>query len=421
MKRLALMVCAIAFVTAACGCAKSPAAGGFVAAGKPTAASSPRTPDPALVSAVNAFGFDLLGRRDGTNPGAVTVISPVSVHAALAMAANGADGPTLAEMRKTLHLDSMKEADSNLAYADLISWLTSKTDVQLDIANSLWLDKGFPAKQDFLTTDARYFGAELRTLELHEPSGPKTINEWVKKNTGGRIDQIVADKVPDLAVLELLNATYFKADWETPFEHDATHKEPFHLLDGSTADVDMLTGTESWAHVMNADYEAIALPYAGGVASMIVVQTSPLSSRGAGAPELTADQFEQLRSQLQTVTLAEGSLMLPKVELEWTGELADDLKALGMPMAFDGGKAGFSRLTDVKPAWIGAVTHKTYLRVDEKGTEAAAATKVEMMAGSAMADPPFQMVVDSPYLIAVVDSQSGAVLFLATIRDPRGK
>lgn len=425
MKKLALAVLAVVLAAGAVACSKNatgPVGGVFAAAGMPTAKSDSAPLDPRLASAINGFGFDLLRRRDtGGAPGNVTVISPVSVHIALGMAANGASGETLAEMRHTLRLDAMTEADSNQAYADLIGHMNAQSDFQLDIANSLWLDEGFSAKEGFLSADKRFFGAELRSLDLQAPSAPAAINDWVKQNTGGRIKEVVTKNDLSAAVLELVNAVYFKADWVTPFAAEATGARPFHFADGSTANVDMLSGTESWRHVMHADYEAIELPYAGGSASMIVVKTSPMSSAISGVPALTAETFARLRSELASAAPERGSLELPKVEVEWAGELGGDLKALSMTKAFDVADADFGRLSDAKPLSIGSVIHKTYLRVDEKGTEAAAVTAVGMYGSAVPAQPTFLMTVDSPYLMAIVDNDSGAVLFLATIRDPRAK
>lgn len=425
MKKLVLVVVAVAMALLAAACTKDavvmPEGGVVAAAATPSEGSASAVADPALAKAINAFGFDLLGKSLASKPGPATVISPVSVHAALSMAANGASGETLDEMRSALHLDSMPEADANQAYANLLTRLNGSTDTTTAIADSLWIDEGFPVKDAFVSANQKYFGAEVRSLDLQDPAAPKAINGWVSDNTNGKIDRIVPDVLPPDKVLEIVNATYFEGEWALPFEPRATRPQLFYFPDGSAANVPMMGQAATWRHVLRADYEAIELPYAGGSTSMIVVQQSPLASSMSGVPQLTGESFGALRAELASSQATEGTIVLPKVEATWSDSLVDELKALSITRVFDQ-VADLSRLSDVKPLWVDTVTHKTYLRVDEQGTEAAAATEGGVAAGTVSSVlEPFRMIVDQPYLMAIVDNASGAVLFLAAVNDPRAK
>ena len=181
--------------------------------------------------------------------------------------------------------------------------------------------------------------------------------------------------------------------------------------------VPTMNATRSWDYARTPGYQAIRMPYKGDTTSMIVILPSTSSSLDSLVTSLTAEKFSAISSSLKP---QEGSLALPKTEVRWDGDLTGDLKALGMPTAFRSDAANFTRMSDSKPLWIDSVMHKTYLRVDEKGTEAAAVTSVQMGATAAPLQQPFQMTVDRPYLMALVDDDSGAILFLAAVRDPRG-
>ncbi len=434
MKRAALVLTAVALVAMTAGCTKDAAvsAGGVLAASAaPTEGSASAAVDPRLAEAINAFGFDLLraieasgdpvARGTSGDPNArATVISPLSVHAALSMAANGASGETLDEMRKTLRLDAFPEHDANAAYANLLTRLNASTGATMSVANSLWIDEGFPVKEPFVSANRRFFGSEVRSLDLQDRAAPRAINRWVSEQTHGKIDRIVPDDPSEQSVLEIVNATYFDGKWALPFEARATGEEPFYLADGATIGVPMMRQFAAWRHVMNAKYEAIELPYAGGSTSMVVIEQSPLSSANPGIPTLDGESFGQLWSELKSTQATEGSIHLPKLEARWGDSLVERLQALSMTSVFDSESSDLSRLSDVEPQRIDTVRHKTYLRVDEEGTEAAAVTEVGVAAGAAMGPQtePFQMIVDRPYLMAIVDNDTGAVLFLATVHNP---
>jgi serine protease inhibitor len=390
-----------------------------VLASPPTAGSSAGAVDPILVSAINGFGFELLGRTAASSSAnANVVLSPLSIHAALAMAGAGAGGNTAAQMRRTLRVDALTPAVERVAYADLLVQLASREQGQLALANSLWVDQGAPIKESFLASDRRYFGAEEHSVDLSSKDTMDQINAWASKNTNGRIPQFLTSPPPAGSMMELLNATYFLGKWSAPFDPSQTSDQTFHRAAGSTETVRFMHQSGDFRHVQTADYEAVLLPYRGNSASMAIVLPSSSSSLSRLMGSLDASGFAALSRSLSN---EHGSIALPKVETRWTSELVPTLAAMGMPDAFSRERADFSAMTDWRPTWIDRVLHKTYFRVDEQGTEAAAVSMVEV-AGMAAAPPrPFDMVVDRPYLMAITDNDSGAILFSAAIGDPSAR
>ena len=369
-----------------------------------------------MAGPIDAFGFDLLRVLEkDPKRGPQTVISPLSVHADLAMVADGASGQTLAQMRKTLAVSGIDEASSNAAYANLLARLDASKDVVVSVANSLWIDKGFSVEPSYLTTNERYFGAEIRSLDLQAPSAVTAINDWVSSATKRKITQLLDSTPPADTVMFVINATYFKGDWVSPFDANQTQKEPFHLASG-TADVDMMHQTSEWSYAQTPDVQAVELPYKGDTVRMVVLLPSESSSLDKLVSSLTPERFASIRASLATTRVA---LSLPKTEVRWGASLVSELKALGMTDAFSRDSADFSRISTSEGLFIQDVLHKTYLRVDEKGTEAAAVTSTQIGTTAAPVNPPVQMTVDRPYLMAIVDNDSGAVLFLAAVRDPR--
>ncbi|MDP2232387.1 MAG: serpin family protein, partial [Actinomycetota bacterium] len=397
---------------------ETPASVGVAYAAAPPAKGDPATPpDAALPDAVNDVGFELLGRIDSGDGN--TVISPVSVAVALAMTANGADGTTLDEMRSVLGLDAMTELKSNESWANLIASLEETGTTTLTLANSLWADTGTEFKNSFLDADRDYFGAEVSTLDLQSPGAPGAINAWVGKNTRGKITKIVGD-IPELAVMYLVNATYFKGAWADEFSEQATRSAKFWRSNDLALDVSMMERGGMMDYVETAQFQTVRLPYEGDSTAMYVI----LPAKGASVFDLVdsldADQIRQLRGSLKGRS---GTLRMPKFTTRYERELSADFKALGIALAFAPESADFTRMADAEPGalYIAGVNHKTFLAIDEKGTEAAAVTSIEMGAtgfeGSSA--PPFTMVVDRPYLTLIVDERSGTVLFAGAIRDPQ--
>lgn len=388
-----------------------------VFANPPTSGSASAAPSAPLVSAINGFGFDVLRRMSDANPTIPSVVlSPISTHVALAMTESGAVGNTSTQMRHVLRIDAIKPAVERQAYADLLVSLANTEKGQLVIADSIWADKGATIKQSFLDTNAKFFGAEARSVDLKSQSGVDEINSWVSKNTGDKIARMIDKPLSASASLELLNATYFLGKWATPFQNSSTQPMDFHVPSGPSVKTQMMGGEGRFGYAKTTTYEAVRLPYKGSSASMLVILPSAKTGLSRFLKTLDSPKLAKVRDTLVTSDVA---IKLPKLETRGSVELRDALSAMGMPDAFSTSHAEFKGMTDAPAAWIDQVRQATYLLVDEQGTEAAAATHVSTGATAIAPSQPTEMTVDRPYLMLIVDERTGVVLFSAAVRDPR--
>jgi serpin B len=392
----------------------------LVPSGTPQAATA-SAPVDGVSAAIDAFGVGLLKATSAGSSDNV-IVSPVSVAAALSMTVNGATGETADQMRHVLHTDSMTPATANLQWAALLSQLESRSASQtLDIADSLWANKSVAFKQPFLSADRDSFGAQISSTDFGSEDVAGAINRWVNVQTHAMIPKIV-DQVPGNAVLYLANAVYFKGDWALPFTPQLTQKQPFTKADGTKLDVQMMHSSEPMPYTENAALRATKLTYEGYDSAFYVFLPKPGVSMAAAMASLEASGFSNLRQAMDSAEATEVDLGLPRLDVDFSTELSKVLKKMGMPRAFDANAAQFDGMADIPgaPIYIGVVLHKTKVKVDEKGTEAAAATVVEMLAGAeAPLHQPVAMICDHPYLFAIVDEHSGAMLFLGVVNAPK--
>ena len=362
----------------------------------------------AAADGVNAFGFDLHTAiaDDGDN----TVTSPLSASVLLAMVAAGAGGDTAEEMVGLLGLDGPRDT----RYAALLADLVGADDVTLAIANSLWAAEGYPFEDDYVSFVQATYGATLDEVDLGSQDAADSIDDWVDERTEGLIDEIAADLgLPNpQAVLVLLNTVYFLGTWTTAFDERDTREAPF-ALDGG-AEVMVPTMHRSAAEVKTAfgdGFQMLRLPYGDderfGMEVLLPDEDVALDEL---LDDLDAEVWRKAVDGLETATFSE--IALPRFELEWDANLDEALQSLGMVSAFGGGD--FTPMSSADP-FLDTIVQKTYIRVDEEGTEAAAVTG-GVMAESA-GPPPFR--VDRPFAFTVSDRETGAVLFLGSVHDPR--
>ena len=401
-----------------------PASADLAIADVPRASASP---DDAVraATALDAFGLDLF-RKVGAGGGNV-VISPASVALALAMARAGARGETAAQMDAVLRdLGSdARASDINALDAALAARSGRFADgqgtpleVALRIANAPFGQRGMPLQAAFLDALASRFGAGLRLVDYaaDTEAARRTINGWVADQTEGRIPELLAPGILSRDTrLTLVNAIYLKAPWTIPFNADATATATFTRADGSQVGVPFMNGSADRGYAEGSGWRAVELPYVGGSLALDVIVPDDLAAFEAG---LTQEGLAELTGALRerTVTLA-----LPRFGIETSAGLADALAALGMPLAFDPDRADFSGITTAEPLYISAVVHQANIDVDEKGTEAAAATAVVMSRGAMPADGPVTLRVDRPFLFVLRDLPTGAILFLGRVADPSAR
>ena len=368
-----------------------------------------------VIRTANGFGFELLKEVDAerTSKQPNTVLSPLSASMALGMALEGAAGETFTEMRDVLGFSGMERDEINASYSGLMDLLlTLDPAVEIEIANSAWSRQGFPFETSYFNVLTSSFDAMVRELDFSDPSATETINQWVQTND--RIEGII-DEIDPLDILFLLNAVYFKGDWTTQFKKNKTEPRPFHLDDGQTIQTPMMHGDidEVGFAWMESGRKVAELPYGGQAFGMVLVQPG----EGETVDDLVSDLDRATwTSWMDALHISDDvAVGLPTFELEWDGLFNDALKRMGMPSAFLPMAADFSRMTPAADAHISAVRQKTYMRVDEEGTEAAAVTSVTVSLTSAGPG----IVLDRPFLVAIRERLSGTILFLGAIRDPR--
>ncbi len=365
------------------------------------------------------FGFNLFRTMWESEQNQNIFISPFSVSTALAMTLNGAAGETEEAMIDTLQLQGITTDSINTSYYQLLQTLqTSDPKVTLTIANSLWAREGVPFKQDFQQRNSQYFNAEITSLDFADPNSLTTINQWVNTNTNGKIKKIL-DEIESNAVLFLINAIYFKGEWKTEFDPSATSDRDFHLVTGSTKQVPMMARKGKYAYYENhqENFQAISLPYGEGQMGMYIFLPSSKSNLNTFLDSLNTENWENWISQLRE---QEVMVYIPKFKMEYgTKELNDALTSLGMGIAFDDDNADFSRMASLDDIggnlYIEKVAHKTFIEVNEEGSEAAAATSVGIGIRSILRTV---FNADRPFFFAIRDNETKTILFMGTVVDP---
>jgi serpin B len=365
-----------------------------------------------LIAGSNQFAFGLLREVDRADTSSNVFVSPLSASMALGMTMNGARGTTLDEMRSTLGFGAMSLPDINSAYRSLIDLLrTLDGNVDMRIANSIWARQGFPFEPSFFATGKQFFDAEVATLDFGDPNAPRTINAWVDRGTNGKIKEIVKS-IPGDAVMYLVNAIYFKGTWKHQFDRRATQDAPFTRADGTRQTVKMMHRSGPMRHYRDAQLEAVDLLYGREAFSMTIL----LPNRGANVDSLLATLDEARWKQITDGFVdREMDVRIPRFRLEYEQVLNNGLQALGMTAPFRAGGADFTGMSALgRDLYISNVKQKTYVDVNEEGTEAAAATSVEIRVVSA---PP-SFTADRPFIVAIRERFSGTILFLGKITAP---
>lgn len=370
----------------------------------------------------NAFALDLyesFRERDGN-----LIYSPYSISLALAMTYAGARAETESQMAQTMHFPPQDKLHSSLNALDLElakrgeSGSKDETPLQLDIANAVWAEQTLPFLKDYLDLIAQNYGAGIQLADfIHKYEVVrKEINGWVSNQTNDKIQDLIPDGVLDSSTkMVLVNAIYFKADWLYQFDPNDTNDAPFHLLDGSDVQVKMMSQSLfGIPYLQGDDYQAIELPYQGEAAAMDIIVPAE-GNFSEFESTLDAQKLNEILTNMQP-----GSGMklgLPKFSFSTDFDLKERLTAMGMSDAFDPDRADFSGMTGGRDLYIDAVLHKAFVAVDEKGTEAAAATAVIMAPTSAML-PDVTLTIDRPFIFVIRDLPSGQILFVGRVLNP---
>ncbi|MFB2770349.1 serpin family protein [Pelatocladus sp. BLCC-F211] len=370
-------------------------------------------PDTKLINANTKFGFKLFEEVLKQENNKNVFISPASIAIALDMTYNGASGSTQQAMAKALELQGLSIQEINSSNTALKQLLENPDpQIQLSIANSLWANQEVSFKPDFLKTIQDSYQSKVTNLNFQDSGSVATINSWVKENTRGKIDKIVESIKPD-QVLFILNAIYFKGRWTNEFDKQQTAQQPFYLTSANQKQHPMMSQKGKYKYYENEQFQAVSLPYGkdGKISFYVFLPKQNLSLKSF-YQNLNSDNWEKWMSQFSQ---QEGFIRLPRFKMDYEVRLNDALQALGMGEAFTN-KADFSQMGENFA--ISEVKHKTFVEVNEEGTEAAATTSVGIVQTSLPVNEPFRMIVDRPFFCAMRDNQTGSILFMGSILNP---
>jgi serpin B len=358
----------------------------------------------------------LLRRRLGATPAENISVSPASAGFALSAAALGARARTQKQILDALGFEGQTPDDVGRFNKGWIAALRAPQDVQLEIANGVWVDSEFALDSAYARRVADLFQADVATAPLRTPDGVAEVNNWVARNTHNRIERIVDEPRSNTAAF-IANATYFKGTWLKQFAKEATKPKPFYQSPGSPRNVPTMHAKLSVRYARAERVQLAYLPYRGSRFEMVIVLPDSGVEVATVAKELSDTQWE---SWLARSAPTELEVALPRFKLETNMSLKGDLEALGITDAFDPTLADLGTMfaSGTPSTFLSDVVQKTWIAVDEEGTEAAAATGVIVGVTSARIGRPVAFVVNRPFIYALRDAKTGLVLFLGLVRSP---
>lgn len=367
-----------------------------------------------ITAGTNAFGFDLYGKLR-TTPGNVFV-SPINISSALAMAAAGAKGETLDEMLNTLHLP--KGDGMTKGFAALLNQLqaTPNAPYELSLAAAIWGQDKLPIQETFLNQVNKGFGGGLRRVNFQDKEAAVgVINAWVEEQTKNRIKNLLTpDNINPLTRMVLTSAIYFKGQWQYKFNKALTQNQPFWSTLEKPTTVPMMQQPVNARYFADAAVQVVELPYKGDRLSMVILL--PTAKDGLGKMEANLSSAT-VNAWIAKAHSMSGDVAMPRFEFDTRYQLPDQLSALGMKRAFSNG-ADFSGITTAEPLKISDVIHKAFIKVDEEGSEAAAATAVIMDRAPSPVIDRFNFRADHPFVFMIRDIKTGTVLFLGRYSEP---
>ncbi len=371
-------------------------------------------PENGLAQPYADFGFDLLRELSAGHARENVFISPYSVAVSLAMLSNGAKGETREAILRTIHSQGQSSDALNNANHALIEQINKTRAVQLAVANGLWVQKSAALNSQFSGALEKSYSAQAQNLDFGQPQAAEVINAWVAQHTNGRISKIL-DRCDPLTLAILTNAIAFKGKWSLPFEASLTRPHDFKAPSG-VRKVSMMTHAAEYSYAKTGMMESIRLPYADGSFATYIFLPRDADAMKSFLERLTA---ERLSKQIESLAGLPGTIELPRFSLNYHTSLNVTLAKLGMGIAFNR-QADFSGISQrAAELRINDVEHASFLKVDEEGTEAAAATSTMVAPASIPSIRPFYMVVDHPFFMAIRDDRNGQLLFMGLINEPQ--
>ncbi|MEX0982789.1 MAG: serpin family protein [Bacteroidales bacterium] len=366
-----------------------------------------------IIDAGEQFAFDLFHQTCSLSTEENIMISPLSVSYALGMTYNGAADSTLEAFKEVLHFGELTNQEVNETYKDLMGQLVHlDDDVEFSIANSIWYRLGANVLEEFITTNQEYFDAAIRELDFSDPKSVDIINDWIAGKTNDKIQDML-DFIPPDVYMYLVNAIYFNATWKYEFDKDDTYSGTFYKEDETTSQADFMKLKGDFYYTSHSGYSAVELPYGDSAFSMVAL----LPAEGSTLSELIAMlDMETWKARSTFSSPQEVQVELPKFKYEFKILMNDHLSNLGLGVAFGGG-ADFSRITEETDLFISRVIHQTFIDVSEEGTEAAAATIVELRETSIQIPETIRF--NRPFLYIIKENSTGAIMFMGKVGNPQ--
>jgi len=362
----------------------------------------------------NSFTFDLFKAVAASEPETKNLfISPLSAQIVLGMTSNGSNGETLQAMRSTLGFSEMTETAMNDYFRKLLTdlpLLDPKT--TLNIANSVWYRNEFDVLPEFKKINSEYYTASVEALDFNNPQARETINSWVKDKTKNKIPSIIDKPIPGDAVMYLINAIYFKGQWKYQFDKGKTKKMPFYTNENNSVQTDFMTANAAVRTSENEYGRFLELPYGDGKFSMVMLMPAEGQTFEAVQDVLNTEEWNRSMEGMKEIT---ADVVIPKFKFDYEKTLNKELSQLGMGIAFSH-QADFTRINPGGGLQISTVKQKAFVEVNEEGTEAAAATSVEMVLTS-MPQPP-KITINRPFFFAIKENSTGMLLFAGRIQNP---
>jgi serpin B len=365
-----------------------------------------------VVESGNDFAFDIFKLVLAEDEGKNIMISPLSISMALSMAVNGAAGDTRDSILKTLRVNGLTVGDLNQASRDLTKALLSVDKrIAISIANSVWTEEDFPAKKAYIDLLEEFYSAQTMSFDSSDPNAHIPINNWIESATNGLIKNML-DKVPANAVMYLINAIYFKGEWKAMFDAASTSQRPFHKADGQSVNVPTMVQEQSHKVYDGTGFTMIEMPYGQGNFVMDVILPDDISLINSGTPGVSGS----FNSWVEGLHERNVKLYMPKFKYGYKITLNQILGSMGMGIAFDD-RADFSEISDIDLV-ISRVLHQSFIENNEKGTEAAAATIIEIGYTSVGPTEPHIIDLNRPFVYIIREVTTNTVLFMGTVNDP---
>ena len=365
-----------------------------------------------LVEADNTFGFDVFQRINEIEKDNFC-ISPLSISLALAMTYNGAEGETKTQMENALKVAGLSTEEINKSYQLLIdALLNADSKVTMEIAQSIWYNEGFNVLEEFKQVNQTYYDAEVNELDFSRSDAKEIVNGWIEDKTHDKIKDMI-DRIGPEHVMFLINAIYFNGIWQTEFKKVNTDERTFYLNNGETLMASTMQKEDSVLYASNELFSSVILPYGHGNFNMTIL----LPGEGKTCSDITAElNSDNWNSWMKAYSpQKEVNIFLPKFKTEYEIKLNKILKAMGMELAFTGA-ADFSGINGSGGIYIDYVQHNTFIDVNEKGTEAAAATVVAMKYTAMPSSVVFNA--NRPFIYAITEKETGAILFIGKMTKP---